>query len=211
MLLSPAVSRDVFCQIKMCEPHICVFNETVENDKYVLRSELDKVVERFETRNNLNVKHLPQNIAKQFPNMKSVTVVSCALTIVRDIYFINMRRLESLTLDKNKIATIEPRAFLDLFNVESLSIKGNLIQTLHENVFKTMAKLERLFLNNNQVKFLSPATLEIPDGRLHFLDLSGNVCIDDYYHGDGPNAKHLEAHLINKCTQGKVDRDSKRF
>lgn len=181
MLSSIAVVKEVFCKIKRCEPRSCVLNETIDSDNFVMVSESENDVNRFESRNNPNVEHLPRQIAKKFPKLRNVAVNGCGLTVVRDFYFENMWMLKKLSLDENKITIIEPQAFSDLMNVEFLSMNGNLIVTLDEKLFQTMSTLRRFFLSNNRVKFLSPETLDIPNSDLRYVDLTKNDCIDEIY------------------------------
>lgn len=157
----------------MCQPNICVLNETIDSEYYVLVSELDNDVERFKIEGNTNAEYLPAYIGTKFPNLKDVSVTRCGLTVVRDFFFENMRRLQNLLLVENKISIIEPRAFTDLVKVKSLDMKGNLIETLDGRLFNRMIKLESLDLVENKIAIITPLAFS---GlvKLKSLDMQGN-------------------------------------
>lgn len=142
----------------MCQPQICVLNETIDSENYVLGSKLDNDVERFEVTDNKNVENLPGHIGATFPNLKSFFVNGCKLNIIRDFYFEGMWNLESLSLIDSKVAIIEPRAFADLVNVVSLEMQGNLIETLDQFFFRSMTELETIDLSNNKIANIVPLT-----------------------------------------------------
>lgn len=138
-------------------------------------------VEGFEIKNNSEVKFLPKQIGEKISNLKELVVVNCGLTVIRDFHFKHMKKLKMLRLNDNKITLIELEAFNDLGNVEELDLQKNMIETLHKSLFGSMNKLEKLYLNHNKIKFLHPKTFNIPSGKLSYLNLESNVCINEDY------------------------------
>lgn len=191
----------MFCKVNICQTQICKFNEVIDSEDYVFGSELDNDVEEFRIY-NLKVEFLPRGIGEKLPILDRFFAESCGLTIIRDFYFANMRRLKSLFLVDNKIAIIEPQAFRHLIEVKVLGIQRSWIERFDENLFHSMVNLESLYLDHNRIKFLSPATFEIPGAELGIVDLSENACIDRFY--DSNNGDQLEPDLIAKCSQGQA-------
>lgn len=148
--------------------------------------------------NNKQIKFLPRNIYKMFPNLEAFYVQSCGLTIVREFYFENMESLRDLNLYGNQIKTIEAKAFDDLVGLKRVNLDLNEIETLDEELFVKMAKLEVIYLNKNKIKFLGQETFDIPGGRKQLLiHLMGNICIDGFY---APNSDSLLLELaLERC------------
>lgn len=195
---------EVFCEIRICEPDVCVLNETIDSDDYVFGSQVDTAVERFSIENKANLEYLPRHIGGKFPRLKDFGATGCSLNVIRDYFFENMLRLEGLFLSDNKIAFIERRAFKDLAKVKSLALERNLIESFHEELFQSMTNLKSIFLSDNQIKFLSPSTLDIPGAALEYLDFQSNVCIDNFYNARGLESVKLESDLIANCMPGRT-------
>lgn len=174
-------------------------NQTIDGEDYVIGSEPSNTVEQFYTSDNKEIKFLPSEIGATFPNLKEFRVWGCGLTAVRDFYLKNMGNVKFLDLGNNKITTIEPDAFRDLARVEHLFLNNNMIETLDEQLFATMFKLQLLFLGENKIRFMSPTTFRIPAGKLRWVDLRGNVCIDDDY--NLRRVDQLEAQITANCTR----------
>lgn len=159
----------------------CGFNQTIDSEDFAVGSAFDSTVEQFEIVKNRNVKFVPRLIGQKFPNLKEFYIRFCELTVVRHYYFKNMRNLARLYLDNNKITAIEPASLKDLVKVIRLDLSNNMIETLDENLFAAMINLEGLSLSSNKIKFLSPTMLQIPRGKIGFVDLKSNVCINGTY------------------------------
>lgn len=195
--LSTALQK-VFCNLR---PSFCTITHLLKAEDYVLGSPANTSIEHVVVTEDKRVKYLPMFVGEKFPNLKGYNAWKSGLTVVRNHYFKNMKNLEYLTLSYNQIAAIEANAFRDLVNVNDLKLGNNMIETLDEKLFATMIKLQELDLNHNKIKFLAPATFKIPYGELNVLDLSSNVCIDEWY---GPNKlrslTHLKSDLKTKCS-----------
>lgn len=175
----------------------CALNETISRELFVLGSEFNTTIKQFRISENKEVKDLPKLIGEKLPNLKEFWAKSCGLTIVRSFYFKNMKNLRSLTLKDNQITTIERDSFQDLVSVERMSLNDNLIEILDGKLFRKMVNLDELFLNNNRIKFMRPWTFKISGGKLGFVDLEANICIDSEY--DSRNWNQLEIDIRAKC------------
>lgn len=177
--------------------YTCVINETIDNEDYVLKSTVNTSVFQFLIFNQEDVKFLPKEIGRKFPNLKKLMVNFSALLVVRNFYFNKMYYLKYLDLNFNKITLIDSGAFKDLVNVNELHFEGNLIETLEENLFLSMVNLAKIYLNRNRIKFLKPTTFKIHGGELINVDLKENLCINTVYLSE--NLTRLESDLRVNC------------
>lgn len=176
---------------------ICEVIEPIEHEASVLESSRNTTVTRFDISLNRDAKHLPRHIGALFPELQGLLARRCGLTTVRNHYFRDMQNLRFLYLYSNKIATIEPNAFLDLTSVKELWLQYNLIETLDEQIFVPMVSLEKVSLSFNKIKFLYPATFNIPGVKLDAVFLIKNVCIDGIYRSN--NLPQLRYELSTRC------------
>lgn len=202
----PTAVQEIFCTFKLdysvyLEENVntCFINQTIDNDAYVLGSPVNTSVEQVFINRNNGVKDLPRNIGDKFANLIEFWATRCQLTTVRNHYFMNMQKLKFLNLRENKITTIEPDAFKDLISIHRMNLQTNMIETLDENIFTAMVALEWLHLEQNKIKLLKPETFIIPGGKLSYVVLKENVCINKWYGWD--NWGQLEPDLKANCTQ----------
>lgn len=198
-----AASKNVFCKVKLIVGlSLCLVNQTIDSEDFVVGSPRNTSIEEFVTSNFRQVKFLQRHIGEKFPNLILFKAERCGLTIVHNFYFKDMGNLQKLALNANQIAKIEVGAFDDLRSLSRLDLYDNLIETLDEKVFVKMANLELIRLSKNKIKFLNPATFEIPrNEKLSWVDLRGNVCIDEWYSLELSNWLQLEVELRANCTQ----------
>lgn len=177
----------------------CVVNQNINNEDDVIGSAFDTTIEQFHISRNKEVRFLPREIGERFPNLENFFVRDCGLEVLRNHYFQNMRNLRLLSLQNNKISSIESFAFQGLTKVEHLFFDNNLIETLDGKLFASMVNMEFLNLNNNKIKLLSHTTFKIPGGRLTDIYLRWNVCIDKEYGSD--NLDWVEGDIRANCTR----------
>lgn len=151
-------------------------------------------------KSNREVKFLPKNMGTEFSDLKDFWAKSCGLTVVRDFYFKSMKNLEFLVLSENKIVVIESDAFRDLISLEKLWLQNNMIQTFDVKLFTTMVSIKEIYLGENKIKFLSASTFLNVGGKLAFVGLKDNICINENYRSDS-NMEHLESNLRDYCKQ----------
>lgn len=146
----------------------------------------------------MDVSFLPRNIAKKFPNLEQVNVTYSNLTVVRDFYFKDLKKVRSVTLSYNNIAIIEAGAFDDLISVTELLLKRNKLKTLDDRLFASMVNLEYLYLTRNKLKYLGSTVFMITGGKLKLVDLTSNDCINRLFHVN--QLAQLEGQLIRSCS-----------
>ena len=91
---------------------------------------------------------------QNIPNIKTVQKLYLnknKLTIIPTNAFAGLPNLTELVLDKNKLTTIQPNAFAGLTNLKTLWLSNNQLTTIPPNTFAGLPNLKRLGLNNNQL------------------------------------------------------------
>lgn len=107
-----------------------------------------------------------------------------------------MKKLLYLSLTSFIDATVEADAFKDLVSLKKLFLDCS-VETLDRDIFATTTSLEEIYLNNNKIKTLDPQTFKIIGGKLRFVNLQANVCIDKLYWSN--DFARLEADITAKC------------
>lgn len=173
----------------------CAIEQNIDNERYVIGTRDDPTVESFLIQNT-SVTSIPRDIGAKFPNLYEFQVYRSLITVVRNFFFKDMTQLQYMSLSCFSPATIETGAFKDLVSLKKLFFDCRL-ETLDQNIFATMTNLEEIYLNNNQFKLLSPTTFKIPGGKLRYVNLQANVCIDKFYWLN--QFPRLEADIAAKC------------
>lgn len=163
---------------------------------------------------------LPTNFAGKFPALTELIIKYSGLSEIDGFVLMNMRKLQNLVLEGNKLQEILVNAFDHLIELENLDLSLNRIEHLEDEVFKNLDRLEVLNLNGNLLTSLkvdvvkslvSLKTLNLRHNKLQFLsanllsplvkiehfDLSDNICIDL----SSPNATKeiIEEVIIKNC------------
>lgn len=178
--------REVFCTFVRVNAGInsCEVNQAIDSETYVLGSEFNTTVEKFNINEKVKVLYVPRNIGEKFPNLKEFKVRRCSLTVLRDHYFKNMQNLQELDASHNHIRGIESEAFKDLVSLKSFYLSHNMVETVPEKLFVTMVNLENIWFLDNKIKFLNPTTFNIPGGKVKIVNLQLNICIHGAYDVD---------------------------
>lgn len=180
----------------------CTTNQAIGREDYVVGSELNTSVEQFLISNNTKVSFLPARIGEKFPNLKDFQITGCGLRVVRKHYFKDLGKVLHMSLNDNKITTIEKDSFKDLISVKWFNLHHNMIETLDGKLFATMVELNMLYLQNNKIKSLSSKTFDIAGGSLTakygVVNLESNICLDGYY--DTHTWGQLETDIQANCT-----------
>lgn len=194
-----SASKKVDCAFKTVHASkSCTVNHAIDSEKYILDLPVNSTVDRFDVSDNKEVKYLPRHIGRTFMQLKTFRAVNCGLTIVRNFYFENMSKVQTLLLNDNQIKIIEANAFKNLVAVVEMWLQRNMIETLDSKLFVSLVNLRRIDLQSNKIKFLKPTTFEISGGKLGMVSLWSNVCIDGWY--DSINLDRLEPDLKANCT-----------
>lgn len=162
------ISNEVQCDFEapdwfvIDESHIICYirNQTIDNNGFILASSANESVKGLKISDEADIKFIPENIAETFPLLTVIEVHDCAVEIVGDKSFRNLRELLSLNLNSNEIETVESGAFSDLLKLEHLSIGDNKIEFLTSTVFKSLENLKLLYLGDNKIQFISENILD---------------------------------------------------
>lgn len=98
---------------------------------------------------NPKIRFMPKRLGSMFVNLKTISITKSNLCIVEFRDFKNMRKLEKLYLNENKIKNISQCAFRYAENLEIIDLSGNFIEKLDENIFAKLPNLQQLNLNDN--------------------------------------------------------------
>lgn len=130
------------------------------------------------------------------------------LTALKSGDFQGLRRLNSLSLQNNRLTTLPPDLFRGLTSLSSLSLNGNLIAALPPDLLRGLTSLSSLRLNGNLIAELPPdlfrglttlSSLRLHENRIAelppgiFVGLSGLRSLDLGYNPGAPF--NLAVHL----------------
>ncbi|XP_035696630.1 leucine-rich repeat-containing protein 15-like [Branchiostoma floridae] len=104
--------------------------------------------------NDNNIHTIEAGAFSPLRHLQSVSLSSNELTNIEGI-FQNLLELESITLDTNKISTIQNTTFANLPGLSSLSINYNNIKEVDVDAFKDLNGLQTLSLENNEIPEIS--------------------------------------------------------
>ena len=83
--------------------------------------------------------------------METLSIENNRLKSINNKAFANLINLKDLLIDYNQIDTIEDESFKDLINLETLSIENNQLKSINNKQFAKLTKLEVLFIDDNQI------------------------------------------------------------
>lgn len=181
-------------------------NQAIEVEGTVIRSTPDSnTVEGVNIERNKDVKFIPDNLARTFPELTVLQVQFCGVKSIQAKHFENLRKLVYLSLFGNEIETIGSGAFSDLASLQTLYLSNNenlktisgdmfngvpklkyvwidklSLSEVPENLFRKTPKITRICLKNNKIRYVSPRTF---DGlnNLRTVILVNNVCANKFY------------------------------
>ena len=134
-------------------------NQKVDSEGFFIAGDPNQSVEAFIIQHNIEVKFLPENIAKSFPELLIYKVHECSIRTVKGIHFKGLHKLEILNLDRNYIKSIEGDPFKDLKKLNILSLNFNRIETIDPNFFQSLDNLWTFGITLNQIEFLDEKLL----------------------------------------------------
>jgi len=122
---------------------------------------------------------LPSNIFKALTNLLYLHLSGNKIESLNSKWFENLQSLNWLCLYNNLIKDLPKNVFAQLENLNSLKLNGNQLLTIHADSFGNVRNLRRINLQNNKINAID----EIFINNLAFdmLDMSQNVCVDEYF------------------------------
>lgn len=162
-----------------------------------ISSASDSQVNWFDISDNKNVKYLPRNVFRKFPNTEIYTAFDSGLVEINRNNFYGAEKLHGLWLDHNKIASIESESFSEMSSLEWLYLGFNQLTTIDANLFDNLVALNSLSLEKNKLTSLSPHAF-YSLGKLEWIHLNRNPVsssINDEYFTN--NTKLTNKYILN--------------
>ena len=106
--------------------------------------------------------------------IKLILIKNTDLEFIGENAFLDLKELETLSLNYNKIKKIHKLAFRDLVNVQKIEMIYNHIESLDDEVFSQTQHLKYISLHNNKIKSIS-SKLFGNNKKLESLQLQNNV------------------------------------
>jgi Leucine-rich repeat (LRR) protein len=115
--------------------------------------------------------------------------------------------LIQLSLNKNRISSLDKDIFKNLKNLVTLSLSSNALQTLDASVFSNNSRLQNLNLNDNKINALSNQTFRVIYNNRFTLDLTNNVCINASFKGSflfSPSQQRSLESTLDTCNKNYI-------
>ncbi len=131
-------------------------------------------------------------ILKRFPNLNGLTFCHSNIPIPKNIFTVELKLIQYLGIDRNKIKVLEAHVFDELVELKWIYLKNNEIEEILHPIFAKNKKLEFIFLNGNKIQSLHPNLFDgLP--KLEDVRFSGNPTINKDF--DQSNMKMLREEL----------------
>lgn len=149
-------------------------NETIiTTQPSVISTAVKEEVDWFDISENKNVKFLPINVFRKFPNLKIYYAFKSGIVGVYKNNFYGGKNLQGLWLDHNEIVAIESKSFDELSSLKWLYLGFNKLTTIDAQLLFKLKLLSSLSFESNRLTSLSPQVFnELAD--LEWLHLNGN-------------------------------------
>lgn len=99
---------------------------TIDNIETVF-VDADETINEIFADGNMNIKYVPPNIYRTYPNLISLSFYFCSLGSISKVNFEQLYNLRILALHQNKISVIDNDTFNDLESLEVLYLDSNRI------------------------------------------------------------------------------------
>lgn len=169
-------------------------------------------VELVEFKGN-NVKYIPNEIFKKFPNLAFVYVQSnTKLDVLKASYFMEAVNLKILRVMDNPFTYLESNLFAGAKNLEVINLQNNSIESIHKDAFNGLNLLKFLYLDRNQISALNLNTFS-KLLKLQVLNLSFNICVQKNFANTDNSLefaifmKAIEDALKNRCNLENILND----
>jgi len=137
---------------------------------------------------------LPSNTFKSLTNLLYLHLSGNKIESLNPKWFENLQSLNWLCLDNNLIKDLPKNVFAQLENLNSLKLNGNQLTTIHADSFGNVRNLRRINLQNNKINAIGETFID--NLAFDMLDMSQNVCIDEYF-GETLDVKDIKEKLRN--------------
>ena len=131
-----------------------IFNQTIDGGRFSVAGDPNPSIQAFYILQNKEVKFLPEDIAKIFPELISCEVWDCSIRTVHEEHFKGLHKLKHLNLGRNEIESINGDSFKDLKELGFLGLSHNKIKTIDPNLLQSLEALRSFGIDYNQIEFL---------------------------------------------------------
>jgi hypothetical protein len=128
--------------------------------------------------------------------LNGIIIWNCeTFTIVKNGFFTDdFGAIQYLSLQRNKIETVEANAFQHLTKLRWISLGYNQLNTLPHQLFKNNPELIVIFLYNNKINSITPDFFKNLD-KLQLVNFLSNQCTDKYFGCDTGSCTVSESEL----------------
>jgi Leucine-rich repeat (LRR) protein len=131
-------------------------------------------------------------ILKRFPNLNGLTFFRSNIPIPKNIFTVELKMIQYLSLERNKIKTLEAHVFDELVELKWIDLRQNEIEEILHPIFAKNKKLEYISLSTNKIQTLHPNLFDdLP--RLEEVWFSSNPIVDKKFNQS--NIKMLNVEL----------------
>jgi Leucine-rich repeat (LRR) protein len=95
-------------------------------------------------------------ILKRFPNLNGLTFVGSNIPILKNIFTVELKMIQYLGLNSNKIKVLEAHVFDELVELKWIYLARNEIEDILHPIFAKNKKLEFVSLDFNKIQTLHP-------------------------------------------------------
>lgn len=143
----------------------------------VVRRETFEGLVNLQTLNlNSNTNIVLEDPFDDLVNLRILNLFNCGLTLISNVWFEKLHRLENLNLERNNIRIIPPGAFTNLRNLITLNLIENGILRL-EKAIGTLPSLQTMNMGWNNLNYIEPSFFSDFNNIYLFNGIS-NTCIN---------------------------------
>jgi Leucine rich repeat len=174
---------------------------------------------------NQYTRYLPGRLENIYWNMISYRVENSGLEYLGNFNF--YKKLRFLVLDGNLIREVPRAVFGETVDLEWISMNDNRIETLDKDLFRNMPKLRVVSFSGNRLRrlpgelFANTLNMEVVDfnrngmawvgsdllkslTRLRVANFDSNICVNEAYFGDSKLVENLSRKFETYCS-GQCD------
>ena len=126
-----------------------------------------------------DLRYIKPKVFQHLTNLKQLLLSDTNLTVISAHAFHGLHNLKCLSLNINRITSLDEDTFLPLKNLEYLDLASNIISGIHTYAFRGLKNLKGLSLLNNSITHLRNGflgtlpkleKLDVSENSFHFID-----------------------------------------
>lgn len=158
----------------------------------------DTSITNLEFFDNYTLKYVPTGVFTIFPNLKFLVIRNCGTTTLITDAYKNCNNLEFILLEGGNIPNIPARIASTCSSVLQLSLNDNKIASIDVNAFQGLTNLTVLLVNQNQLTCIPP-TLFLNSRAYYAIFMRNNfITAIDYNIISGIHTKFATFRFIHK-------------